>query len=105
MIFEKLEEYGCEEVAFFHNKDLGLKAIVAIRETALGQAVGGTRMRGYPSEEETLIDVLKLTSGMSRISLLTGRKRLKVGYIFAGTFSFLYSNVAFRSVLAKSLYI
>lgn len=66
MIFEKLEEYGCEEVAFFHNKDLGLKAIVAIRETALGQAVGGTRMRGYPSEEETLIDVLKLTRGMSR---------------------------------------
>lgn len=43
----------------------GLRAIVAIHSTALGPALGGIRMRDYASEEEALVDVLRLSEAMS----------------------------------------
>jgi len=30
VLFDKMEEYGCEKIAFFYNKGVGLKAIIAI---------------------------------------------------------------------------
>ena len=44
MIFETLATTGHEEVVFCHNKDAGLKAIIAIHNTALGPSLGGLRM-------------------------------------------------------------
>lgn len=64
--FELIEKHGDhEEVIFCHNKEVGLKAIIAIHNTALGPALGGTRMWDYASEEEALIDVLRLSKGMT----------------------------------------
>lgn len=54
-----------EQVVFFSDKKSGLKAIVAVHSTALGPAVGGCRMWNYPSEEEAVKDVLRLSRGMS----------------------------------------
>ena len=66
MSFELIEKHGeHEEVIFCHNKDVGLKAIIAIHNTALGPALGGTRMWNYDSEEDALIDVLRLSKGMT----------------------------------------
>ncbi len=66
MSFELIEKYGDhEEVIFCHNKEVGLKAIIAIHNTALGPALGGTRMWNYKSDEEALIDVLRLSKGMT----------------------------------------
>ena len=66
MNFELIEKYGGhEEVVFCHNKEFGLKAIVAIHSTALGPALGGCRMWNYGSEEEALVDVLRLSKGMT----------------------------------------
>jgi len=66
MSFEMIEKHGDhEEVIFCHNKDVGLKAIIAIHNTALGPALGGTRMWNYKSEEEALVDVLRLSRGMT----------------------------------------
>ncbi len=66
MSFELIEKHGeHEEVLFCHNKDVGLKAIIAIHNTALGPALGGTRMWNYKSETEALVDVLRLSKGMS----------------------------------------
>ena len=42
MIFETLDTFGHEQVVFCHNKDAGLKAIIAIHNTVLGPALGGT---------------------------------------------------------------
>lgn len=39
MIFETLASTGHEEVVFCHNKDAGLKAIIAIHNTVLGPAL------------------------------------------------------------------
>lgn len=64
--FELIEKHGDhEEVIFCHNRDVGLKAIIAIHNTTLGPALGGTRMWTYASEEDALIDVLRLSKGMT----------------------------------------
>lgn len=64
--FEILSQHGDhEQVVFCNNKDVGLKAIIAIHNTALGPALGGTRMWNYKNEEEALVDVLRLSRGMS----------------------------------------
>jgi leucine dehydrogenase len=72
MLFEKLEDYGCEEIAFFYDKEAGLKSIIAIHDTTLGPAWGGTRLWNYRDEEEALIDVLRLSKGMTRKSSISG---------------------------------
>jgi leucine dehydrogenase len=64
--FEMICKHGDhEQVVFCQNKDVGLKAIIAIHNTALGPALGGTRMWNYKTEEEALIDVLRLSKGMT----------------------------------------
>jgi leucine dehydrogenase len=72
MIFDKLNEYGCEELAFFHDEASGLKCIIAIHDTTLGPAWGGTRLWDYTSEQEALTDVLRLARGMTRKASISG---------------------------------
>ena len=71
-IFENLQDYGCEEIAFFYDKEAGLKSIIAIHDTTLGPAWGGTRLWNYESEQEALTDVLRLARGMSRKASISG---------------------------------
>jgi leucine dehydrogenase len=72
MIFEQLETHGCEEIAFFHDTETGLKSIIAIHDTTLGPAWGGTRLWDYGSEEEALIDALRLSRGMTYKASISG---------------------------------
>lgn len=66
LTFELLEKHGeHEQVVFCRDTDCGLKAIIAIHNTTLGPALGGTRMWPYRSEEDALIDVLRLSKGMT----------------------------------------
>jgi leucine dehydrogenase len=64
-VFETQDFDHHETVAFFDDKDSGLKAIIAIHSTALGPACGGTRMYPYADSDAALIDVLRLSRGMS----------------------------------------
>lgn len=65
-VFELIEKHGDhEEVVFCYNKEVGLKAIIAVHNTSLGPSLGGTRMWSYRSEQEALIDVLRLSRGMT----------------------------------------
>lgn len=64
--FELIEKHGDhEEIIFCQNKNVGLKAIIAIHNTTLGPALGGTRMWPYANDEEALVDVLRLSKGMT----------------------------------------
>lgn len=64
--FELIAKHGeHEQVVFCTNKKVGLKAIIAIHNTTLGPALGGTRMWNYKNEEEALVDVLRLSKGMT----------------------------------------
>ena len=64
-IFDYLEKYNCEQLIFCHDKATGLKAIISINDTTLGPAVGGTRILDYESEEDAIVDVLRLAQGMT----------------------------------------
>jgi leucine dehydrogenase len=63
--FEQIEEFNHEQVIFCSNKEAGLRAIIAIHNTTLGPALGGTRMWNYNSDDEALKDVLRLSRGMT----------------------------------------
>lgn len=64
-IFDYLEEYDYEQLVFCHDKSSGLKAIIGIQDTTLGPALGGTRIWDYENEEDAIIDVLRLSKGMT----------------------------------------
>jgi leucine dehydrogenase len=72
LTFEKLYSMGHEEVIFFSEPSCGLKAIIAIHDTTLGPALGGTRMWPYASEEEAIEDVLRLSKGMTYKAAVSG---------------------------------
>jgi leucine dehydrogenase len=65
MTFSEMIESGHEKISFFHHEGTGLRCIVAIYDTRLGPAVGGTRMLDYGSEQEALRDVLRLSKAMA----------------------------------------
>ncbi len=56
---------GHEQVVFCHDAASGLRGIIAIHNTSLGPALGGIRMRPYPTEAEALEDVLRLSRAMT----------------------------------------
>lgn len=62
-LFEYMEEFDYEQVVFNYDEASGLKAIIAIHDTTLGPALGGTRIWNYKTEEEALFDVLRLARG------------------------------------------
>ena len=64
-IFELMEKHGHEELLFCYNKPTKLKAIIAIHNTTLGNAIGGCRLWRYESEEDALLDALKLSEIMT----------------------------------------
>ncbi len=70
--FEKLYSEGHEEVVFFSDPSCNLKAIVAIHDTTLGPALGGTRMWPYQSMDEAITDVLRLSKGMTYKAAVSG---------------------------------
>jgi leucine dehydrogenase len=61
-----------EQVFFYRDRFVGLTAIIAIHDTTLGPALGGTRMRAYASTDEALTDVLRLAEGMTYKHALCG---------------------------------
>ncbi|MGF3103585.1 branched-chain amino acid dehydrogenase [Rossellomorea sp. DUT-2] len=64
-IFSYMEKYDYEQLVFCQDESSGLKAIIAIHDTTLGPALGGTRMWTYESEEAAIEDALRLAKGMT----------------------------------------
>lgn len=64
-VFDQIHEAHHEQVMFCHDAESGLDSIIAIHDTTLGPALGGTRMWPYRSTHEALIDVLRLSEGMT----------------------------------------
>lgn len=71
-VFSHPEYDGHEQVAFYHDAATGLKAIIAVHNTALGCGLGGCRMWPYASDAEALNDVLRLSRGMTYKAALAG---------------------------------
>jgi len=71
-ILAKMDLLEHEQVVFCQDKETGLKAIIAIHDSTLGPALGGTRMWNYDCEEDALNDVLRLSRGMSYKAAISG---------------------------------
>jgi leucine dehydrogenase len=54
-----------EEIYRVEDPVLGLVGFIALHSTRLGPAAGGLRMRPYASEDEALVDVKRLSEGMT----------------------------------------
>ncbi len=72
---ELVRELGHEEVILLQDPASGLRAVIALHDTTLGPAVGGTRMRPYPSLDEAVVDALRLSRAMTYKALLSGVER------------------------------
>lgn len=64
-IFESMAKHDYEQLLFCQDEQSGLKAIIAIHDTTLGPALGGTRMWTYDNEEAAIDDALRLARGMT----------------------------------------
>ena len=71
-VLDQLSASGHKKVVFCNDPDAGLKAIIAIHDTTLGPALGGTRMWNYATEAEALDDVLRLSRSMTYKAAITG---------------------------------
>lgn len=61
-----------EMVINFSDEAVGLKGAIAVHNTKLGPALGGTRMQQYSDQQAALQDVLSLSSAMSYKCALAG---------------------------------
>lgn len=71
-VIAQMSQYNHEELLFCNDNETGLKAIIAVHNTVLGPALGGTRMWAYNNELEALNDVLRLSRGMTYKNSLAG---------------------------------
>jgi glutamate dehydrogenase/leucine dehydrogenase len=60
-----LRALGHEEVHLVQDRSCGLLAVIALHDTTLGPAVGGTRMWPYPSLDAAVVDALRLSRAMT----------------------------------------
>lgn len=71
-VIAQMSMYNHEQLLFCNDNATGLKAIIAVHNTVLGPALGGTRMWMYNNEMEALNDVLRLSRGMTYKNSLAG---------------------------------
>jgi leucine dehydrogenase len=71
-IFELMTERNHEQLVFWNDPRLGYRGIIAIHDTTMGPALGGTRFWSYESDRAAVIDALRLARGMTYKAAVTG---------------------------------
>jgi leucine dehydrogenase len=71
-VFSKLSQYDYGEVHFRLDKATQLRAIVAVHDSRLGPALGGCRFIEYDTDDDALVDALRLARGMTYKAALAG---------------------------------
>jgi leucine dehydrogenase len=71
-LFDTLAEMGHEEIAMGSDPESGYRGIVAIHSTRLGPALGGTRFWSYATDDEAIVDALRLSRGMTYKNAVAG---------------------------------
>lgn len=74
-IFERMAAAGHEQVVFCYDRTTGMRAIVALHDTTMGPARGGTRWLAGASEDEALDAALRLSATTTAKLALTGLPR------------------------------
>jgi leucine dehydrogenase len=71
-IFDAMRSYGHEQLLLSHDPSCGYYGIIAIHDTTLGPALGGTRFWQYRDTDEAITDALRLARGMTYKSAVAG---------------------------------
>jgi leucine dehydrogenase len=71
-VLSRMVSMDHEQVLFCQDRATGLKAIIAVHNTVLGPALGGTRMWNYAKEKDAITDVLRLSRGMTYKNSISG---------------------------------
>src|SRR5687768_2850889 len=71
-IFETMAGMGHEQLVMCHDPAAKYRGIIAIHSTILGPALGGTRFWSYASDEEAVVDALRLARGMTYKNAVAG---------------------------------
>ncbi len=71
-VLSRAAAWGHEEVLLVRDREAGLHAVIALHDTTLGPAVGGTRMRAYATFDDAVLDALRLSRAMTAKAALAG---------------------------------
>ncbi len=71
-IFKAIGEHDHEQLVFCYEPSCGYKGIIAIHDTTLGPALGGTRFWNYATDAEAIVDALRLARGMTYKNAVAG---------------------------------
>lgn len=97
-MFDHMQQYQYEQVVYFYDQSTGLKGITVIHNTTLGPALGGTRIWNYQTEEEALVDCLRLARGMTYKSAAAGLNLGGGKTVLIGDASKVKSEAYFRAL-------
>ncbi len=71
-LFDRIAEMGHEQLVLCSDPSAGYRGIIAIHSTTLGPALGGTRFWSYASDEDAIVDALRLARGMTYKNAVAG---------------------------------
>lgn len=71
-VFELMAGHGHEQLVFWSEPSIGYRGIIAVHDTTLGPALGGTRFWSYGSEHEAVVDALRLSRAMTYKAAVAG---------------------------------
>lgn len=71
-VLKSMSTYAHEQLVLCHEPSCGYFGIIAIHDTTLGPALGGTRFWKYASTDDAITDALRLARGMSYKSAVAG---------------------------------
>jgi leucine dehydrogenase len=71
-LFDTIADMGHEQLVLCQDSASGYRGIIAIHSTVLGPALGGTRFWSYASDEEAIVDALRLARGMTYKNAVAG---------------------------------
>ncbi len=70
--FETISDMGHEQLVLCHDRASGYRGIIAIHDTTLGPALGGARFWNYRTDEDAIVDALRLSRGMTYKNAVAG---------------------------------
>lgn len=96
--FDYMEKHGYEQIVYFYDKTTGLRGITCIHDTTLGPALGGTRIWNYQTEDEAVLDCLRLSRGMTYKAAAAGLNLGGGKTVLIGEASQVKSEAYFRAL-------
>ena len=67
-----MEAEGHEQLCVFVDREAGIRAFIAIHDTTLGPGLGGVRIWPHKTEDDAILDVLRLSKGMTYKAAASG---------------------------------